>query len=295
MKVGIIGLGRMGSAIARRLIKAGHDVTVYNRTRSRAEPLAAEGAVIADSPAGASAGEATITMLADDAAVEAVVLGDDSVLQGLPKDAVHISMSTITVALSEELAAAHRAVGQRYLAAPVFGRPDAAAAGKLFIVVGGEADVIARCQPLFDAVGQKTFVIGDTPPWANLVKLGGNFLIASMIESVGEAVALMRKSGVDPHRFIDIMTDSLFAAPIYRTYGELIVEQRFQPPGFAMPLGLKDIRSVLAAAETQRVPMPAASLVRDHFISGIARGGEGLDWSALARVAAQDAGLCHEH
>jgi 3-hydroxyisobutyrate dehydrogenase-like beta-hydroxyacid dehydrogenase len=159
----------MGSAIARRLIKAGHDVTVYNRTRSRAEPLAAEGAVIADSPAGASAGEATITMLADDAAVEAVVLGDDSVLQGLPKDAVHISMSTITVALSEELAAAHRAVGQRYLAAPVFGRPDAAAAGKLFIVVGGEADVIARCQPLFDAIGQKTFVIGDTRelPWCS--------------------------------------------------------------------------------------------------------------------------------
>ena len=295
MKVGIIGLGRMGSAIARRLIKGGHDVTVYNRTRSRAEPLAAEGAVIADRPAEASAGEATITMLADDDAVEAVVLGDNGVLQALPKDAVHISMSTITVALSEELAAAHRAVGQRYLAAPVFGRPDAAAAGKLFIVVGGEADVIARCQPLFDAVGQKTFVIGDTPPWANLVKLGGNFLIASMIESLGEGVALMRKSGVDPHRFIDIMTGSLFAAPVYRTYGELFVEERFQPPGFAMPLGLKDIRSVLAAAESQRVPMPAASLVRDHFISSIARGGEGLDWSALSRVAALDAGLCHEH
>jgi 3-hydroxyisobutyrate dehydrogenase-like beta-hydroxyacid dehydrogenase len=295
MKIGIIGLGRMGSAIARRLIRAGHDVTVYNRTRSRAEPLAAEGVVIADSPASACAGEAIITVLADDDAVEAVVLGDNGVLQGLAKDAVHISMSTITVALSEKLAAAHHAVGQRYLAAPVFGRPDAAAAGKLFIVVGGEADTFARCQPLFDAVGQKTFVIGDIPPWANLVKLGGNFLIASMMESVGEAVVLMRKSGVDPQRFVDIMTGSLFAAPVYRTYGELIVKQRFQPPGFAMPLGLKDIRSVLAAAETQRVPMPAASLVRDHFISGIARGGEELDWSALSRVAAQDAGLSHEH
>jgi 3-hydroxyisobutyrate dehydrogenase-like beta-hydroxyacid dehydrogenase len=285
----------MGSAIARRLIKAGHDVTVYNRTRSRAEPLAAEGAAIADSPAGASTGEATVTMLADDAAVKAVVLGDNGVLQALPKDAVHISMSTITVALSEELAAAHRGARQRYLAAPVFGRPDTAAAGKLFIVVGGKAETIARCQLSFDAVGQKTFVIGDIPSWANLVKLGGNFLIASMIESLGEAVALMRKSGVDPHRFIDVMTGSLFAAPVYRTYGELIVEQRFQPPGFAMPLGLKDIRSVLAAAETQRVPMPAASLVRDRFISGIARGGEGLDWSALSLVAAQDAGLSHEH
>jgi 3-hydroxyisobutyrate dehydrogenase-like beta-hydroxyacid dehydrogenase len=200
-------------------------------------------------------------------------------------------MSTITVALSERLATAHRAAGKRYLAAPVFGRPDAAAGGRLFIVVGGETDAIARCQPLFDAVGQKTFVIGNTPPWANLVKLSGNFLIASMIESIGETVALMRKSGVDPARFIDIMTGSLFSAPVYRTYGELIVEQRFQPPGFTMPLGLKDIRSLLAAAETQRVPMPAASLVRDHFVSGIARGGEGLDWSALSRVAAQNAGL----
>jgi 3-hydroxyisobutyrate dehydrogenase-like beta-hydroxyacid dehydrogenase len=291
MEVGIIGLGRMGSAIARRLIEAGHHVTVYNRTRSRAETLKADGAAIADSPAGASTGEATITMLADDAAVEAVVFGHDGVLQGLTKKAVHISMSTITVAMSERLATAHSAAEQRYLAAPVFGRPDAAAAGKLFIVAGGETGVIARCQSLFDAVGQRTFVIGDSPPWANLVKLGGNFLIASMIECVGEAVALMRKSGVDPHRFIDIMTSSLFAAPVYRTYGELIVEQRFQPPGFAMPLGLKDIRSVLAAAETQRVPMPVASLLRDHFISGIARGGETLDWSALARVAAENAGL----
>jgi 3-hydroxyisobutyrate dehydrogenase-like beta-hydroxyacid dehydrogenase len=173
----------------------------------------------------------------------------------------------------------------------VFGRPDAADAGRLFIVAGGEPDVIAHCQPLFDAIGQKTFVIGHVQRSANLVKLSGNFLIASMIESLGETIALMRKSGVDPARFIDIMTASLFSAPVYRTYGRLIVEERFEPAGFGMPLGLKDIRSVLAAAETQRVPMAVASLVRDHFISGIARGGEGLDWSALSRVAAQDAGL----
>ena len=151
--------------------------------------------------------------------------------------------------------------------------------------------MIARCQPLFNAIGQRTFVIGDTPQWANLVKLSGNFLIASMIESLGEAIALMRKSGVDPQGFIDIMTGSLFAAPVYQTYGKLIVKQHFHPAGFVMPLGLKDIRSVLAAAEAQRVPMPVASLVRDHFITGIARGGEGLDWSALARVAAEEAGL----
>ena len=291
MEVGVIGLGRMGSAIALRLIEAGHRVTVSNRTRARAEPLKAAGAIVAETPAGASTDEAVITMLADDQALEAVVYGNDGVLQALREDAVHISMSTITVALSERLASAHRAAGRHYLAVPVFGRPDAAASGKLFLVAGGEADVIARCQPLFNAIGQRTFVIGDTPQWANLVKLSGNFLIASMIESLGEAIALMRKSGVDPQGFIDIMTGSLFAAPVYQTYGKLIVKQHFHPAGFAMPLGLKDIRSVLAAAEAQRVPMPVASLVRDHFITGIARGGEGLDWSALARVAAEEAGL----
>jgi 3-hydroxyisobutyrate dehydrogenase-like beta-hydroxyacid dehydrogenase len=291
MEVGIIGLGRMGGAIASRLIAAGHQVKVYNRTRSRAEALKTAGAIIADSPADASSGEAVITMLADDPAVEAVVFGPQGVLQGLGKNQVHISMSTITVALAERLVAAHVAAGQCYLAAPVFGRPDAAAAGKLFVVAGGEANLVARCQPVLDAVTQRTFVIGDTPAWANLVKLSGNFLIAAMIECLGETVALMRKSGVDPQRFIDIMTGSLFAAPVYRTYGELIVEQRFEPAGFAVPLGLKDIRSALAAAEARAVPMPVASLLRDHFISTIARGGEALDWSALARVAAENAGL----
>jgi 3-hydroxyisobutyrate dehydrogenase-like beta-hydroxyacid dehydrogenase len=291
MKVGVIGLGQMGSAIASRLLGAGHKVKVYNRTRSRAEALKAAGAIVADSPADASSGEAVVTMLADDPAVEAVVFGPKGVLQGLGKNQVHISMSTITVALSERLAAAHSSAGQCYLAAPVFGRPDAAAAGKLFVVAGGEANLITRCQPLFDAVGQRTFVIGDTPAWANLVKLSGNFLIAAMIECLGETVALMRKSGVDPQRFIDIMTGSLFAAPVYRTYGELIVDQRFQPAGFAIPLGLKDIRSALAAAESRAVPMPVAGLICDHFISAIAHGGEAMDWSALARVAAENAGL----
>jgi 3-hydroxyisobutyrate dehydrogenase-like beta-hydroxyacid dehydrogenase len=291
MKVGVIGLGQMGSAIASRLLGAGHKVKVYNRTRSRAEALKAAGAIVADSPADASSGEAVVTMLADDPAVEAVVFGPKGVLQGLGKNQVHISMSTITVALSERLAAAHSSAGQCYLAAAVFGRPDAAAAGKLFVVAGGEANLITRCQPLFDAVGQRTFVVGDTPAWANLVKLSGNFLVAAMIECLGETVALMRKSGVDPQRFIDIMTGSLFAAPVYRTYGELIVDQRFQPAGFAIPLGLKDIRPALAAAESRAVPMPVAGLIRDHFISAIAHGGEAMDWSALARVAAENAGL----
>ena len=291
MDVGFVGLGNMGGAIARRLLAAGHRVTVYNRTPSRAEALEAEGAILASSPGGASGGEAVITMLADDAAVEAMAFGADGVIAALRKDAVHVSMSTITVALSERLAAAHRAAGQRYVAAPVFGRPDAAAAGKLFVLAAGDPESVARCQPVFEAVGQRTFTVAEEPAGANLVKLGGNFLLAAMIECLGETVALMRKSGVDPQRFIEVMTNTLFAAPAYRTYGALIVEQRYQPPGFAMPLGLKDIRSVLAAADARGVPMPVASLLRDCFLAGMARGGATLDWSALARLAAENAGL----
>jgi 3-hydroxyisobutyrate dehydrogenase-like beta-hydroxyacid dehydrogenase len=182
-------------------------------------------------------------------------------------------------------------VGQHFVAAPVFGRPEAAAAAKLFIVAAGGAGSLDRCQPLFDARGQKTFKVGDMPPKANLIKLGGSFLIASVIECLGEVVALMRKSGVGPQRFLEILTGSLFAARVYETYGELIVSERYQPAGLRMSLGLKDVRSLLAVAEAENVPMPVASLVRDHFISGIARGKADLDWSALARVAAENAGL----
>jgi len=291
MDIGFIGLGQMGGAIATRLLAAGHRVTVHNRTRRRAEALEREGAVVAENPAGASAGPVVFTMLADDAAAQAVVFGEGGVLAHLPAGAVHVSMSTITVALSERFAAAHRAAGQRYVAAPVFGRPDAAAAGQLFVLAAGETETLAQCQPLFDAVGQRTFVIGDHPPSANLVKLGGNFLLAATIQCLGEAIALMRKSNVDAHKFVEVVTGTLFAAPAYRTYGALIADERYQPAGFAMPLGLKDVRSALAAADAKGVPMPVASLLHDQFLAGIARGGAGLDWSALASVAAQNAGL----
>jgi 3-hydroxyisobutyrate dehydrogenase-like beta-hydroxyacid dehydrogenase len=210
MDVGFIGLGRTGQAMARNLLKAGFRVIVFNRTRRRAEELRDEGAEVADSPAGACKGDVVITMLADDDAVEEVVLGNGRVIGALREDAVHLSMSTITVALSEELTEAHRTVGQHFVAAPVFGRPEAAAATKLFIVAAGGAEPLDRCQPLFDALGQKTFKVGDTPSKANLIKLGGNFLIASVIECLGEAVTLMRKSGVGPHRFLEILTGSLF-------------------------------------------------------------------------------------
>src|SRR5450755_1635618 len=217
MKVGLIGLGNMGSGMAAKLLKGGHEVTVYNRTSSKAQALVAQGARYAAQPADACSGDAVITMLADDSAVESVVFGDAGVIASLRQGRVHISSSTISVALSQKLAAAHAAVGQRFLSAPVFGRPDAAAAGKLFVVVAGAPDTIAECMPLFEAIGQKTFLFGNNPPDANLVKLSGNFLISSVIEALGEALALVGKAGLDQHQYVDFLTSTLFNAPVYKT------------------------------------------------------------------------------
>jgi 3-hydroxyisobutyrate dehydrogenase-like beta-hydroxyacid dehydrogenase len=229
-------------------------------------------------------------MPADDAALEGIVFGDEGVIASLGRGAIHISMSTISVALSERLAAAHAEAGQRFVAAPVFGRPEAAAAAKLFIVAAGAPDAVEACVPLFEAIGQKTFVIGDEPRAANLVKLSGNFLIASTIEALGEAMALVAKAGVDRRRYLDVLTSTLFTAPVYKTYGALIAEGKFEPAGFAAPLGQKDIRLTLAAAEALCVPMPLGSLLRDRFLTLLAHGGDTLDWSAIAKLAARDAG-----
>jgi 3-hydroxyisobutyrate dehydrogenase-like beta-hydroxyacid dehydrogenase len=291
LDVGFIGLGQMGAAMARNLVKAGHRVTVYNRTHAKAEALAAEGARVAERVANACRGEILITMLADDAAVEAVLFGDGGVGQSLAAGAIHVSMSTISITLSERLERMHRQAGQIYVTAPVFGRPEAAAAAKLFIVVAGPTEAIEKCRPLFEAMGQKTFVVGDNPSDANLIKLSGNFLIAATIESLGEAVALIRKSGIDAHRYVEILTGTLFSAPVYRTYGAIIADEKYEPAGFKTVLGLKDIQLALAAAETLRVPMPIASLGHDRFISGLARGEGDSDWAALARMAARDSGL----
>lgn len=292
MKVGFIGLGNMGSAMARNLIKAGHTLTVYNQTKSRAEELRPLGAKVAASPSEAASGaEALITMVANDHAVEDVIFGTGRAIESLPVSAVHVSMSTISVALSHRLVAAHRDRKQHYIAAPVFGRPDAAAAAKLFIAVAGPAEQIARCQSLFEAMGQKTFVVGDEAPAASLVKVTANFLITTVIESLGEAFALIRKSGVDPDKFLEVLTGSLFAAPIYRTYGGMIAADNFEPVGFSMQLGMKDNRLVLAAAEDAAVPMPMASLVRDRMLAAAAQGMGEADWSAIARISLREAGL----
>ena len=292
MKIGFLGLGNMGLPMARNLMKAGHTLAGYNRTGRRAEELRSSGGIIAATPGEAASGaEVLISMLADDRAVEEVVFSPGNALQALPPGAVHISMSTISVDLSRRLAMAHREKGQHYIAAPVFGRPDAAAAAKLFIVAAGPAQQIERCRPLFDAMGQKTFLAGEEASKANLIKLAGNFMITAAIESLAEAFALVRKSGIEPNDFLEIITGSLFTAPLYRNYGSMIAADRFEPAGFKLPLGLKDNRLLLAAAEEAAVPMPLASLVRDRFIAALAQGLAEADWAAIARISYQNAGL----
>jgi len=292
MKVAFIGLGNMGTPMARNLLRAGHEVTVWNRTLSKADVLRPEGVKVAKSPAEAVEGvEAVITMLADDPAVESAVLQAGGIAERLPKGAVHISMSTISVSLTRRLAEGHAQGGQQYMAAPVFGRPEAAEAGKLFVVAAGEKSTVERYKPLLEALGQRVFVIGEKPEMANVVKLSGNFLIASVVESLGEAIALTRKYGVDPHEYVEFLTSTLFAAPVYKTYGNLIAEEKYHPAGFKMRLGLKDVRLALSAAEAVDAPMPFASVIRDHMLTAIARGMEDLDWSATAKLAAANAGL----
>lgn len=281
----------MGSGMARNLLRAGHQVAAYNRSRAKAEALALDGASVAESPAGASQGcDAVMTMLADDAAVEHVVTGPGGIAGALPQSAVHLSCSTISTALARRLAALHAERGQGFLSTPVFGRPDAAEAKKLLVVAAGAPDLIERCRPLFDAIGRQTFVAGAEPWQANAVKLCGNFMLASMLETFGEAYATLRKAGVDPHLFLETM-NALFGSPVYANYGRIVADQQFEPAGFALRLGLKDVRLVLETAQECASPMPIASLVRDHLLSAVAQGQAELDWSSVARVSARNAGL----
>lgn len=277
--------------MARNLLRAGHRVAVYNRTREKAQALAAEGARLCSSPGQAALGcEAVFTMLADDASVEEVVLGGEGLLSTLGRGSVHIASTTMSTALARRLAAEHGRRGQQFISAPVFGRPDAAEAKKLLVVVAGPPEPVERCRPLFDAIGRQTFVAGTEPWQANTVKLCGNFMIASLIEAFGESNATLRKAGVTPQLFLEIM-NALMASPIYANYGRMIAEEQFEPAGFALTLGLKDVRLVLAAADELAAPMPLASLLKDHFLSALAAGQADLDWSSMSRVAARNAGL----
>ncbi|HZE74448.1 MAG TPA: NAD(P)-dependent oxidoreductase [Gemmatimonadales bacterium] len=287
--VAFLGLGAMGLAMARNLVQAGFEVRVWNRTAARTRE--APGARAAASPRAACEGaEFAVSMLADDAAVQASVLGPDGALAGLRAGAIHISSSTISVALCRQLLEAHAAAGVGFVAAPVFGRPEAAAAKQLWIVPGGTPEEVARCAPLFAALGQGTFPLGSAPH-ASLTKLLGNFLIASTIEMLGESLAAAEKAGLDPTQFLGVMTGTLFGSPVVRRYGQLVAETTFEPAGFQMALGLKDVGLALRAGEELRVPLPLANLVRERMLTALALGREHFDWSGFTSVIRESAGL----
>ncbi|RQH05970.1 NAD(P)-dependent oxidoreductase [Paraburkholderia dinghuensis] len=288
MDIGFIGLGDMGSAIAANLLKAGHRVRVWNRTPERAQPLVAAGAQVVATPADAFAGDAVLSMLADDAAVRDVV--DAALLEAAPRDIVHVNMATISVALAAQLTREHAERGLHYVAAPVLGRPDAARAAKLTIVAAGASVAIDRVQPLLDAVGQKTWRIGALPQQANVMKLAANFMLASAVETLGEAAALLAGHGVGMRDFLDVVTGGPFPGPVYSGYGAMIAERRYEPALFKARLGLKDVRLALAAADEVSAPMPVASVVRDSLIEAVAHGDGERDFAVLGRVAARRAG-----
>jgi 3-hydroxyisobutyrate dehydrogenase-like beta-hydroxyacid dehydrogenase len=293
--IGFIGLGRMGAAMAANLVASGCRVIAYVRRPEQFGQLIALGLKPTTKLADLFGCEVVISMLPDDAAVRDVVLGDeergrDGLAIGLPTGAIHLSMSTISTAAASELAAEHALHGQGYVAAPVFGNPDAAKARQLFIIAAGAPADVERCRRLLDILGQRTFVVADNPAHANLIKLAGNMLTATALESLAEIVALLRTRGLDPKLFIDIMTDTMFGGRVHRIYGEKIVAERYTP-GFALPLALKDVHLALAEAEKSAVPMPSVGVVRDRMMAGIAHGYADLDWSALGLIAAEQAGV----
>jgi 3-hydroxyisobutyrate dehydrogenase-like beta-hydroxyacid dehydrogenase len=292
MKIGFLGLGQMGAGMAANLLRAGHDVVVWNRSPQKAQPLLADGAVLARTPRDAATGRDIImSMLADDAALEQVLFGHDGVFDGSPRGALHISASTIAVATADRMADQHAARGLRFLSAPVFGRPEAAAAAKLFVVAAGAQSDYTAASALFPAISQKVFYIGEKPSTANLVKLCGNFTILAAIEAFAEAMTLAQKGGVPKKQFLEVMTGSLFDTPVYRNYGAALAEERFKPAGFAAPLGLKDMRLVGQSAEALRVPMPVLNVLRDHLLQTIDAEGEDIDWSGIGYIIAKNGGL----
>ncbi len=290
--LGFIGLGNMGEPIAANLLAAGYGLRVYNRTASKAAPLLAKGATAAKSPADvASPGGIVLTMLADDRALEEVCLPAGSFVEKLGAGGIHISISTIAPATARRLAAHHAKHKVEYIASPVFGRPDAAAAKRLWVCTSGAAAAKNRVQPILEAIGQGIFDFGEDAGSANVVKLCGNFMIASAIEAISESLTLAEKNGISKSAVAELFGKTLFACPVYQGYGRQIAEQKFEPAGFRLALGLKDISLALETAAASSVPMPLASLLRDRWITAIAKDRGNLDWTAVALGVAEDAGL----
>jgi 3-hydroxyisobutyrate dehydrogenase-like beta-hydroxyacid dehydrogenase len=294
-EIGFVGLGRMGTAMAANLVAAGHRVTAYVRRADQMDELATLGIDPTTQFADLLDCEVVVSMVPDDAAIRDVALGRDNagvegLVSGLKRGAIHLSMSTISTSTASLLAAEHARHVQGYVAAPVFGNPDAARARQLFILAAGAPADVERCQPLFDSLGQKTFVVGADPQHANLVKLLGNMMTATTLEMLGEVVTVALKRGLDPKSFLDVMIGTMFGGRAHKIYRDRIVRQAYAP-GFVMPLVLKDVRLALAEAESAGAPMPSVDVVRDRLITGIARGHGDLDWSALGLIAAEEAGL----
>jgi 3-hydroxyisobutyrate dehydrogenase-like beta-hydroxyacid dehydrogenase len=287
--VAFLGLGNMGRPMAVNLAAAGFSLRLWNRTPGKGAGIG--GARELSTPREAAQGAAlAVTMLADDAALEATVLGDDGLAQGLAEGAVHVGCSTISPALARKLTALHAARKQRYVSAPVFGRPDAAAARQLFVVPGGDAAALEGCRPLFAALGQTGAAV-PRPEQANLIKLVGNFFIASMIEMMGEGLALAEKAGLDPKAVIELLGETRIGSPILKGYGAMIASTKFEPPLFGLPLGLKDVTLALEAGRELQAPLPLASMLRDHFLAALAKGREKWDWSGVTSIVRENAGL----
>ena len=278
MKIGFLGLGQMGRPMVERLKGAGHSVTAYNRTR-RSPDVAAAPEQVLDA-------EVVITMLADDAAVRSVWL-DSGMARKLPAGAIHLNMATVSMAISRELAA----IQKSYVAAPVFGRPPLAAQGQLDIIAAGPGQALERCKPVFSVLGKQTFVVGEDPAAANAVKIARNFLLACLIESLGEAFALVRKCGVGPQKFLDVIGGTSLGSPAYKNYGKMIVEQAWKPAQFAMPLGVKDVELALSTARDAGMTLPLGEMIRAHLMDAIAAGRAEEDWAALAGHIAHRAGV----
>jgi 3-hydroxyisobutyrate dehydrogenase-like beta-hydroxyacid dehydrogenase len=290
--IGFVGLGNMGQPMAANLLKAGHSVRVWNRSPGRAAALAAQGATSVSRPEEvAEAGALVISSLSNDRVLEEVVGANHALLRRLGPGGIHLSTSTVAPETSRRLAEGHEHYGVTYLAAPVLGRPDAAAAAKLWIFLSGPAEAKERAQPVLRALGQGVFDLGEDPGAANVVKLAYNFLLASAIEAMAEAFTLAEKNGVERRRLADLLVQTVFDCPVYRNYGKHIAEQRYQPALFKLSLGLKDVSLVLRTAASSKVPMPLAGLLHDHLLAAEAKGRGDLDWTALAGEVSEAAGL----
>ena len=290
MKVGFIGLGRMGQAMASRVLGGNHDLVVYNRTREKCAGVEKAGARVAASMVDACKGrEAVISMLTDDKALGEVVRA--AVIPGLAKGAIHVAMGTHSVAALREMAAVHAEAGQHFIAAPVLGRPEAAAQGQVTVVAAGPADAVQKVAPLFQLIGRRTFDAGTKPEGAAAVKLANNMVLGCAIAAMGEGYALTRKYGVDPATFYEVMTDGLFACPAYKVYGNIIAKEAYQTAGFTTALGLKDTNLMLAAALAANVPLPSLNVYRDRLLGAMAHGESDMDWSVMARDQARASGI----